>query len=237
MMDFFEVESSYNKIKGVITAPDGKGRYPCVILSHGLVSSKESSKYIALSEALRGVGIASCRFDYHGCGESTGRIEDTTLTIRLENLDCITDYVAGAETIDPNRLAILGSSFGGTTGIIKASRDKRIRCISFWATPFRLEKKDGNTISDIRFTNAIFDDFSRYNILAEAKKVSHGLCIHGDMDEVVSHQEGIAIFNNIKEPKRLEIIKGADHIFSDPTHRQRAIDLALEWFVGFLIRG
>ncbi|HOV89347.1 MAG TPA: prolyl oligopeptidase family serine peptidase [Syntrophorhabdaceae bacterium] len=235
MIEQFEVKSAYNKIKGIITAPHGKGRYPCVILSHGLVSSKESSKYIALSEALVNVGIASCRFDYHGCGESTGRIEDTTLTIRLENLDCITDYMAKKEMIDPDRLAILGSSFGGATGIIKASRDRRIRCISFWATPYMLEKKEGDTISDIKFSNEIFDDFSRYDILAEAERVSHGLCIHGDMDEVVPYQEGIAIFNKIKEPKRLEIIGGADHIFSNPVHRQRAIELALDWFVRFLL--
>ncbi|MCX8111508.1 MAG: prolyl oligopeptidase family serine peptidase [Syntrophorhabdaceae bacterium] len=235
MTEVFELKSQYNHIKGILVAPDGQGRYPCVILSHGLVSSKESSKYVAISEVFRDAGIGTCRFDYHGCGESTGRIEDTTLTIRLENLDFVTAYVMGHKMIDPERLGILGSSFGGVTGLIKASRDKRIRCLSLWATPYRLKKEKGDTISDIRFSDAIFDDFSGYDVLNEAKNVSHALVIHGDMDEVVPYEEGIAIFNHIKEPKRLEVIKGADHILSDPDHRQRAINFALEWFTGFLL--
>jgi len=235
MTEVFELQSQYNRIKGVIITPDKEGKYPCVILSHGLVSSKESSKYIAVSEVFREAGIATCRFDYHGCGESTGRIDDTTLTIRIENLDCVTAYISGHRLIDPERIGILGSSFGGVTGLIKASRDKKIRCLSFWATPYTLKREKGNTISDIRFSDDIFDDFSRYDILAEAKNVSHALGIHGDMDEVVPYHEGITIFNSIKEPKRLEIIKGGDHILSHPDHRQRAIDLALEWFSGFLL--
>lgn len=235
MTEVFELKSQYNRIKGVLITPEGEGRYPCVILSHGLVSSKESSKYVAISEVFRQIGIGTCRFDYHGCGESTGQIEETTLTIRLENLECVTAYVSGHRLIDGEKLGILGSSFGGVTGLIKASRDKRIRCVSFWATPYRLKKEKGDTISDIRFRDTIFDDFSRYDVLNEARNVSCALCIHGDMDEVVPYQEGIAIFDCIQEPKRLEIIKGADHILSDPDHRQRAIDLASEWFTRFLL--
>ncbi|MCX7965946.1 MAG: alpha/beta fold hydrolase [Syntrophorhabdaceae bacterium] len=236
MMEIFELKSTYNTIRGVMTLPDGKGTFPCVILSHGLVSSKDSSKYIALSDALLKQNIATCRFDYHGCGESSGKIEETTLTIRLENLSAVIDFVINHKSIDKARLGILGSSFGGATAIIKAARDRRIKCISFLATPYKLEKKEDGDVSGIKFKDEIYKDFSQYHILSEAEKVSCGLGIHGDQDEVVPYEEGLEIFKHIKEPKRFELIKGADHVFSDPVHRQKVIELSVGWFMDFFFK-
>ena len=71
-------------------------------------------------------------------------------------------------------------------------------------------------------------------MLAEAKSVSCALVIHGEMDEVVPAREGKAIYSSLKKPKRFELIKGADHIFSVPGHRERAITLSLDWFRRFL---
>jgi uncharacterized protein len=226
----FTLQSTYNLISGVLTLPGTEGGRACVILSHGLVSSKESSKYVALSEQLADAGIAATRFDYHGCGESGGDITGTTLTIRLENLSRIMDFLLNHPLLDVERIGILGSSFGGATAIVKAARDPRVRCTSFWATPSVLEEKEDQSIADIVFQKNIYEDFRSYDILAEARRVSHALVIHGSADEVVPCGEGIEIFRNLREPKQCEIIEGADHVFSDPAHRERVITLALEWF-------
>lgn len=213
----------------------GIGPYPCVVLSHGLISSKTSSKYVTLSERLAAEGIASCRFDYHGCGESGGRIEDTTLTIRLENLERVVEYMRNVPAVDPERIGLLGGSFGGVTSVLKASLDGRIKCISPWATPHELLKPEDGSIEDVRFKDTLYSDFARYDILSQAGKVSHALVIHGDADEVVPCREGIAIYDRVRQPKKLEIIPGADHVFSDLTHRERAISLAIGWFKRFLL--
>jgi len=216
-----------------MVVPRGSGKFPCVILSHGLVSSKESSKYALVSDIFAEAGIATCRFDYHGCGESGGDITETTLTIRLENLEAITEYIIGHPSVDANNIGILGSSFGGTTCVLKAAKDKRIRCISPWATPYRLDKDGDGTISGIPFKETIFSDFARFDVLGEARKVSDALVIHGEMDEVVPCEEGKAIYKNMKKPKKCLIIKGADHILSNPSHRDKAINRALQWFQGY----
>ena len=39
--------------------------------------------------------------------------------------------------------------------------------------------------------------------------------------------------NNLKD---LEIIEGGDHVFSDPSHRERVINLALNWFDKYLLK-
>lgn len=229
----FEILSAYNTIKGLMIIPQGRKKFPCVILSHGLVSSKDSSKYALVSDIFAEAGIATCRFDYHGCGESGGNIIETTLTIRLENLDTITEYILNHPSVDSKNIGILGSSFGGTTCVLKAAKDKRIKCVSPWATPYRLDKDKDGTISGIPFKETIFTDFTRHDVLFEARKVSDALVIHGEIDEVVPCEEGKTIYKNMKKPKKCVIIKGGDHILSDPSHRDKAINLALHWFRGY----
>ncbi|MEN6616504.1 MAG: alpha/beta fold hydrolase [Syntrophorhabdus sp.] len=151
----FDIDSRYNKISGIMILPGEGKRFPCAILSHGLVSSKESSKYTEVSRRFAEAGLASCRFDYHGCGESGGNIEDTSLTIRLGNLDAITEYVMAHPSVDPGKIGIIGSSFGGSTALLKAAHDDRIKCLSLWATPYILENKDDGNISDIQFKYTI----------------------------------------------------------------------------------
>ncbi|MBA4390586.1 MAG: hypothetical protein C0399_06585 [Syntrophus sp. (in: bacteria)] len=234
MIEAFEIVSTFNKISGLMILPEGDKKFPCAVLSHGLISSKESSKYTLLSERLADAGIASCRFDYHGCGESGGWIEETTLTIRLDNLNTIVDYILRHQHVNADKIGIIGGSFGGTTGLIKAARDKRIQCASLWATPCFLEKEGDGSIDGIVFKDHIYTDFAAYNILAEARKVSHALVIHGEADETVPCIEGKTIYDNLQQPKGIEIIEGGDHVFSDPVHRDRAINLAIDWFCKYL---
>jgi len=235
MIEPFEVKSLGSRISALVTVPDGGGAHPCVVLSHGLVSSKESTKHVALSEALGAIGVASCRFDYHGCGESEGRIEETTLTIRIDNLLNVIEWLRGDRRIKADRIGLLGSSFGGATSLYVAAHDSGIGCVSLWSTPYLLEDHEGNSISDIIFERDIFEDFARYDLLSDASKISRGLVVHGELDEVVPFAEGKAIYENLREPKRFELIDGADHVFSDLVHRDRAIGLAMEWFSSFLL--
>lgn len=236
MTEPFEITSTFNKISGLMVLPESKGKFPCIVLSHGLISSKESSKYMAVSERFAKEGIATCRFDYHGCGDSGGKIEETTLSKRLDNLNDIVDYVLHHPDIDPDKIGIIGSSFGGTTVLLKSARDKRIKCVCLWATPCVLEKEGDGSIDDIFFKDDIYTDFSTYDILSESENISHALVVHGEKDETVPCIEGKKIYERLQQPKHIEIIEKGDHVFSDPSHRERVIDLAFNWFDKYLIK-
>ncbi len=236
MIEAFELQSGAGMIRALLAYPDNGAACPCVVLSHGLISSKESTKYVALSERFLAAGVASCRFDYHGCGESDGQIAETTLTIRLGNLSAIVEYVTGHERVDAARIGIIGSSFGGTTALVKAARDERIRCVSLWATPYRLEKEGDGSIDNVSFKDDIYDDFRTYDILSEARGITHGLVIHGGKDETVPFEEGKTIYGSLREPKKLEILPNGDHIFSDPDDRELIFRLALDWFQEYLVQ-
>jgi dipeptidyl aminopeptidase/acylaminoacyl peptidase len=97
-----------------------------------------------------------------------------------------------------------------------------------------LEEKKDETISDITFQLTIFVDFSKYNLLSEAQKAPHAIVVHGELDEVVPCVEGKAIYENLKQPKKLIVIKGADHTFTDLAHRYKAAEITLAWFKRYL---
>jgi uncharacterized protein len=234
IVERFEVSSGDHAIAGILSIPEISGRFPCALLSHGLISSKESSKYIYLSERFCAIGIAACRFDYHGCGESGGNITETTLTIRVRDLESVLEHVLGHPSIEGDRIGILGSSFGGSTALAEAAKNKKVRCVALWATPYILEKKKDDSISDIPFQPSIFEDFSTHDLLSEARKVSHAIVIHGELDEVVPCDEGKAIYDHLRRPKKFIMIKGADHTFTDLAHRDRAAELSIAWFKRYL---
>ena len=234
MIEQFQVTSGDHAVSGIFTVPDAPGQFPCVLLSHGLISSKESSKYIYLAELFSDRGIASCRFDYHGCGESGGDIAQTTLTIRIHDLESVLERLLHYPSVDRTKIGILGSSFGGATALVEAARNPGVRCVALWATPHMLDRKEDESIDGILFKPLIYEDFCRYDLLAEAQKVSRGLVIHGELDEVVPAFEGKAIYDNLQKPKKFELIEGADHTFTEPSHRVRAAKLSLAWFARYL---
>ena len=58
---------------------------PCVVTCHGLTASKDSDKYLLLADELDKAGISVARFDFRGCGESSGVEDETTVATRLED--------------------------------------------------------------------------------------------------------------------------------------------------------
>lgn len=234
MEERFEIESKYNVIRGLIEYPETDLRSPAILLSHGLYSSKDSEKYVRLSNVLSREGFVAIRFDYHGSGESGGDISETNLTIRLDNLRATYDYIVQKERIDPERIGILGSSLGGTLAIIFSSMKKTIRALVILATPYAIKEREKRDISEPELNRQFFIDFSKYNVLESASRIKCTLVIHGERDQVVEPSHAFKIFNSLLPPKRLEILKDGDHTISDPKLRENVVMSALSWFKKYL---
>src|SRR2546426_4563519 len=105
----------------VVHAPPGRRRVPCVIACHGLAASKDSDKYLLLGTELPAAGLALARFDFRGCGESSGREEDTTIASRVEDVEAVLGVLASHPRLD-GRVGLLGSSLGGFVALFVAAR-------------------------------------------------------------------------------------------------------------------
>jgi dipeptidyl aminopeptidase/acylaminoacyl peptidase len=226
-------ESDGQKIAGVLHLPDEKNP-PCVVASHGLLSSKNSEKYIALGEQISKEGMAMLRFDFRGIGESEGRLEDDTVSRRIADLDSAIVFVKSYPGMG-NRIGLLGSSLGGYISLIGASREKEIRAVVIWATPFHLDDlRAKGTEQNPLPGEAFFNDLPRHRLLPLLPQVSNGMVIHGEKDELVPVDQAWEIFHTLGAPKEIHLIEDADHRLTNPSHRQRAIDLSVDWFKRYL---
>ena len=222
------------KIAGVLHLPDVKNP-PCVIASHGLLSSKNSEKYIALAERMSEEGMAMLRFDFRGMGESEGREEDNTISKKIADLSAAIDFIRSYPGLG-NRIGLMGSSLGGFLSLIKASGNKEIKAVVTWAAPIHLDDL-GTKKQEEDYPlppNVFFEDLPKHRLVPLLSKVSHCLVIHGEKDELVPLDQALGIFTHLRVPKELHVIGGADHRLTDPANRQRAIDLSVDWFKKYL---
>jgi hypothetical protein len=229
---FFQSEGQ--RVAGVLHLPD-RSNPPGVVASHGLLASKESEKYIALGERLSNEGIAMLRFDFRGIGESEGRIEDDTVSRRTIDLGAAVDFMLAHPGLG-RRIGLVGSSLGGYVSLFKAARDREVRALVIWATPFHLDDLGSKKQEEDEPLpgEAFFRDLPKHYLLPLLPKVSNCMVIHGEKDELVPVDQAWEIFQGLNGPKEIHIIEGADHRLTQPHHRQRAMDLTAEWLKKFL---
>jgi len=221
---------------------------PCIIMSHGLEGSKDGKKWLLLASRLYKAGFAYLRFSYRGCGMgeeiSQGRFEDTTLSRRIHDYRATVSFVE-ANAVDKNRLAVVGSSLGGT--VVIAARERRIKAMVALATPckFDIPSDDMYKVykgeryfelpSGSKIKRKFFTDISEYDICGAAGEIGCPLLvIHGDEDGLVPLENAHCIYEKANKPKRLEIIKGGNHSFGEPGHMERIAGLTVDWFRQYL---
>jgi hypothetical protein len=227
-------QSEGQRISGILHLPERESP-PCIIASHGLLSSKNSEKYIALGERISGEGMAMLRFDFRGIGESEGGEEDNTISKKIVDLGAAIDFIRSRPNLG-NRIGLVGSSLGGYISLIRASMEKEIRAVVIWATPFHLDDL-GTKKQEEDYPlpgEAFFKDLPKHRLLPLLPKVSSCLVIHGEEDELVPIDQAWEIFHSLGAPKEIHIIEGADHRLTKPAHRGRAMELSVEWFKKYL---
>lgn len=108
--------------------PDGDGPAPVVVMAHGFTATREES-LSRFAERFAEAGIATLTFDYRGFGDSGGG-ERQVLSIRrqLEDVSAAIRFARGIEGIDPARVALWGSSFGGGLTLETAATDHSLTC-------------------------------------------------------------------------------------------------------------
>jgi len=216
-------------LAGVLHSPNGKAS-ACVITCHGLYSSKDSEKYVSIGRRFCGEDLAILRFDFRGCGESGGLFEESSLTGRIEDLESALDFVEeqGYESV-----GVMGSSLGGSVSILTAAKDRRVKALVTWATPCYLDELFRGEV--IKGFEKLRQDVSKYDVVKAVKEMHCPiLIVHGSLDEQVPLSHANVLYENANEPKGIQIIEGADHRLTNPIHREKAVELTLNWFKRYL---
>jgi uncharacterized protein len=226
-----EISTSDGPIAATVHLPS-KVPAPVVVCCHGLLSYRDSAKFVAIGERFSALGMAVVRFDFSGCGETRAALRVSLLHSRMRDLESVLVYVMDQPWAN-GCLGLLGSSLGGYLALLAAAGGpQQVKAVVCWATPFDLTRikiaLEGDQLVEGGFppgfplgTPVTMDDL---------KSVSRVLVIHGQQDETIPWNQALALYSKLGEPKQLLLMAEADHRLLDPLWRQMAMKASIEWF-------
>ncbi|MBC2716130.1 MAG: alpha/beta hydrolase [Desulfobacteraceae bacterium] len=205
---------------------------PVVIGSHGLLSTGDSPKQIALAETCVQHNMAYFRYDHRGCGKSDGEFTSaTTFEGRCRDLISAVKTLRGLpETGDA--IALFGSSFGGAISLAMAMA-LNIASIVTVAAPLCSELIKEPYVNDSAnkpVMQMLDKDKLFFDIRDRISVISHLLIFHGDDDRIVPFENALELNQKAKKPKMLICQKTGDHPMSNEIHQEEFIDQAVAWF-------
>jgi fermentation-respiration switch protein FrsA (DUF1100 family) len=229
-----EILSDDLRLQGVLTTPQSNS-WPLVILCHGFLSHKDSSKYRQLARIFAQESIATIRFDFRGCGESEGLLAESSVSRRWRDLQRVIARGLELDDLD-GRLGLLGSSLGGYLALLEASRNSLVRCVAAWSTPSHLHElaKRLSEVTPVEMSPECYKDLRTVELLSRLENVQRVLIVHGEKDQQVPPEHGSRLYEVLDEPKALHMLEEADHRFSEPESREEAIQVTMEWFQKYL---
>ncbi len=233
--------------------PEDTANCPLVIFAHGFKGFKDWGCWHLMATEFVNAGYAFVKFNFSHNGTTPaqplefGDLEafgQNNYTKELQDLDSVLNWVETSSnwphpnSIDNNRIALIGHSRGGGISIIKASNDERIKALITWAAVASLDyswhkKKEqikewkeagvlralnGRTKQMMPLYYQLFEDFvaneNTYNTEVALQKRTDlpMLIIHGSADPAVP----FAAAEQLKKWRpKAELIRldGADHVF------------------------
>ena len=222
------------------------GDGPGVVFLGGLKSDMQGSKAVHLEAWAKRTGRAFLRFDYSGHGESSGAFTD----------GCIGDWAEDAEaailTLTEGPQILVGSSMGGWQALLFARKhpDLVAGLVGIAAAPDFTEDGMWDSWSDAQkaemdqtgqvalpsdygepyiITKRMIEDGRQQLVLRSPLVVNAPVrLLQGTVDEDVDMSVALRLLDHVEGPDiRLELVKGADHRFSDDYCLSR-IETAIE---------
>jgi pimeloyl-ACP methyl ester carboxylesterase len=226
-------------------------KYPTVVFCHGFVGNRigVDRLFVHASRLFEQHGFMVLRFDYAGCGESTGDYGSTGLASMMEQTQHVLDYVFALDEVDVEHVTLLGHSLGGAVAVLTAVQDPRVRNLVLWsavAHPF--EEIVGITGKDIlnhantfgratyrgyHLTPMFYNSLKLHDPLSAATQFKgHALVVHGRDDLEISAENGFLYWKALRSNAttcRVEVLKDADHTYSCSDASERLRELTVDW--------
>jgi pimeloyl-ACP methyl ester carboxylesterase len=126
------IASAGLRLAGTLRVPEsvasGERRAAFLVL-HGFGSNKSSSNVLQPSKALNDLGYVTLAFDMRGCGESEGELGRVICLEQVEDTRNALTFLARQACVDPERIGVIGSSFGGAVAVYAGGVDERFAAV------------------------------------------------------------------------------------------------------------
>ena len=116
------------RIGALLRSPEPKGRdpRPAIVMAQGMVGRKELFGFPRIAERFNDLGYVALVLDYSGVGDSEGERGRLFPQELVEDLRNAVTFLAQQPGVDPGRIALWGTSFGGATVPYAAAVDGRV---------------------------------------------------------------------------------------------------------------
>jgi dienelactone hydrolase len=203
------------ELDGVLHLPETNAIGGVAVL-HGFGGDPDQPHIVATCDALATAGVAALRFAYRNHRPPRMTLEsglaDAAGAIRLLK----------AHPGVPERLGVVGFSFGGTVAALVAGRDSRIRGAVLAAAP---------AVAGPEFT--AWSNDGKWKPVAELSRTrARVLLIWGSRDGEVAFENAeryAAVLSQARVPNRIVTIEGGDHDFAPAGARAKMTATVAEW--------
>ncbi|TBL80340.1 alpha/beta hydrolase [Paenibacillus thalictri] len=229
-------------------------KLPIIIIAHGFIGNRigVDRLFVKAARDFGQNGFMTLRFDYGGCGESTGEYGAGGLDALIEQTRHVVDYALSIDCVDPQRVTLLGHSLGGAVALLAAAKDKRIKTLILWsavAHPFNdIVKITGKSVYEdavqqgesdylgYTFTPGFFNSLANHHPFEQIRKFNGDvLLVHGTDDEVIPadycflYQKIFWLRSQGQCDK--EVVFQANHTYSSADAARQAIEKTRNWLI------
>lgn len=231
-----QIGGSESPLAGYLHRPSQDGAVPCVIIVPGLASSKEQPDFSP--SALVERGIAAFPMDMPGHGEAFAGSRLHFASYRA--ISAAVDVLSRQPGIDPARIAVLGTSLGGTVALKAASEDRRICAVvnisgfyeprHWFEASARFVEAALKYVTGIEGSLEVRDLVQQFTLRGSIARITCPmLSIHGDGDVIIPVDEAHQIQAEATAPNTLVTYPGGDHgLLNTP----EALYDVLDWLSG-----
>ena len=152
------IPSAGLRLHGALGAPadlqSGEQRAAFLVL-HGFGTNSDFEDVRQPTRVLNEFGYVTLRFDMRGCGKSEGEFGRIICLEQVEDLGNALDFLARHPAVDPDRIGVIGSSFGGAVAVYAAAPNPRIAAVvsnGGWGhgeRKFRGQHRDAGSLGQI----------------------------------------------------------------------------------------
>jgi pimeloyl-ACP methyl ester carboxylesterase len=126
------IPSAGLRLHGAVGTPadlQPRERRAAFLVLHGFGGNSDSAGVLQPTRVLSEFGYVTLRFDMRGCGKSEGEFGRVICLEQAEDLGNALSFLAGHAAVDPDRIGVIGSSFGGAVAVYAGGTNRRVAAV------------------------------------------------------------------------------------------------------------